>query len=101
MNTIRQQAELARKAFLKLSSSVDRSAVLNEIAAKLSENAGAIFAANKKDIDAAKSAGIAEPLAKRLVLNEPKLRDVISGIQYIAKMEDPVGRVVAETELDE
>jgi glutamate-5-semialdehyde dehydrogenase len=80
---------------------VDRSAVLNEISAALTENAGAVFAANQKDIDAAKSAGIAEPLAKRLVLNEPKLRDVISGIQYIAKMDDPVGRVVAETELDE
>src|SRR5215467_8418032 len=101
MKTIRQQAELARKAFLKLSSNVDRSAVLNEIAAALQENAAAIFAANQKDIDTAKSAGIAEPLAKRLVLNEPKLRDVISGIQYIAKMEDPIGRVVAETELDE
>ena len=32
-------------------------------------------------------------LAKRLVLNEPKLRDVITGIDHIAKMEDPVGRV--------
>jgi glutamate-5-semialdehyde dehydrogenase len=101
MKTIRQQAELARRAFLKLSSNVDRSAVLNEIAAALEEHAAAIFAANQKDLDAAKSAGIAEPLAKRLVLNEPKLRDVISGIEYIAKMEDPVGRVVAETELDE
>jgi glutamate-5-semialdehyde dehydrogenase len=101
MKTIRQQAELARKAFLKLSTSVDRNAVLNEIATALKENAAAIFAANKTDVDVAKAGGIAEPLAKRLVLNEPKLRDVISGIEYIARMEDPVGRVVAETELDD
>ena len=52
-------------------------------------------------MNAAKEAGIAEPLCKRLMLNEPKLRDVIAGIEQIAKMEDPVGRVAAETELDE
>jgi glutamate-5-semialdehyde dehydrogenase len=101
MNTIREQAERARKAFLKLSTSVDRTAILNGIAAALRDRAGEIAAANQRDLEAAKSAGIAEPLAKRLVLNEPKLRDVISGIQYIANMDDPVGRVVAETELDE
>src|SRR5690242_20221195 len=101
MNGIRQQAEQARKAFLKLSTSVDRTDVLNGIARALREKAGEIFAANQRDLDAARSAGIAEPLAKRLVLNEPKLRDVIRGIEYIARMEDPVGRVVAETELDE
>jgi glutamate-5-semialdehyde dehydrogenase len=101
MNGIRQQAEQARKAFLKLSTSVDRTDVLNGIATALREKAGEIFAANQRDLDAARSAGIAEPLAKRLVLNEPKLRDVIRGIEYIARMEDPVGRVVAETELDE
>ena len=101
MNTIREQAERARKAFLKLSTNVDRSAVLTEIAAALRDNADAIFEANQKDLNAAKAAGIAEPLAKRLVLNEPKLRDVITGIDHIAKMEDPVGRVAAETELDD
>ena len=60
-----------------------------------------IFEANQKDLRAAKAAGVAEPLVKRLVLNEPKLRDVITGIEHIAKMEDPVGRVATETELDD
>lgn len=97
----RQQAERARNAFLKLSTSVDRTAVLEEIATALRAGASLIFEANKKDLEAAKAAGIAEPLYKRLVFNEAKLRDVIGGIEQIARMEDPVGRVVAETELDE
>src|SRR5215468_9391375 len=101
MTETRQQAERARKAFLKLSTGVDRTAVLNEIASALRSGAAGIFAANHRDLDSAKASGIAEPLYKRLVFNESKLRDVISGIEQIAGMDDPVGRVVAETELDE
>src|SRR5262245_40834871 len=101
MNDSRQQAERARKAFLKLSTNVDRTAILSEVVTALRQNAPAIFEANQKDLAAAKAAGIAEPLYKRLVLNEPKLRDVIAGIEQIAAMKDPVGQVIAETELDE
>ena len=101
MNETRQQAERARKAFLKLAADTDRTAILKDIANALRDSASSIFEANRKDLAEAKTAGIAEPLYKRLVLNEPKLRDVIDGIGQIAAMQDPVGRVVEETELDE
>jgi glutamate-5-semialdehyde dehydrogenase len=101
MNETRQQAERARQAFLKLSASGDRTAILKDIAAALRGNAKAVFEANEKDLAEAKAAGIAAPLIKRLVFNEPKLRDVVSGIEQIAAMEDPVGKVVQETVLDE
>jgi glutamate-5-semialdehyde dehydrogenase len=101
MNETRQQAERARKAFLKLAAGMDRTAILKDLATALRENAASIFEANQKDLAEAKAANIAEPLYKRLVLNEPKLRDVIIGIEQIAAMEDPVGRVVQETQLDE
>ena len=101
MNETRQQAERARKAFLKLATGVDRTAILKDLATALRENAASIFEANQKDLAEAKAAGIAEPLYKRLILNKPKLRDVITGIEQIAAMEDPVGRVVQETQLDE
>src|SRR5215831_5321168 len=101
MNETRQQAERARIAFLKLAAGHDRTAILKDIAAALHESASPIFEANKKDLAEAKAAGIAEPLYKRLVLNESKLRDVITGIEQIAAMDDPVGRVMEETELDE
>src|SRR5262245_50295450 len=101
MNEIRQQAERARKAFLKLSTSVNRTAILKDVAAELQRNAQAIFAANAKDLAEAKAGNVAEPLYKRLVFDAPKLDVVVSGIEQIAEMEDPVGRVVEETELDE
>jgi glutamate-5-semialdehyde dehydrogenase len=101
MNETRQQAERARQAFLKLAASADRTAILKDIAVALRQNAASIFEANEKDLTEAKAAGIGAPLIKRLLMNEPKLRDVVAGIEQIAAMEDPVGRVVQETELDE
>ncbi len=100
MSTTREQAERARKAFLKLSTSADRTAILREMAAAIEQNAATIFAANKKDAADSRNS-IPEPMYKRLVLNEPKLRDVVAGVRQIAEMEDPVGRILEETELDE
>ncbi len=100
MSTTRQQAEQARKAFLKLSTTADRTAILNEVAAALEQNSAAIFEANKKDLSEAKGS-ITEPLYKRLILNESKLRDVVLGIRQLAQMNDPLGRVLEETQLDE
>ncbi len=100
MSETRQQAERARQAFLKLSTSADRTAILRDIAEALCEQSAAIFDANQKDLAEAQGK-IAEPLYKRLVLNESKLRDVTGGIAQIAAMEDPVGHVLEETELDE
>jgi glutamate-5-semialdehyde dehydrogenase len=100
MQETRRQAERARKAFLKLSTTADRTAILNAMAEAIRQNSDAVFEANKNDLAEAKGT-IAEPLYKRLILNEAKLRDVVDGIRQIARMEDPVGRILEETELDE
>ena len=100
MTETRQQAERARKAFLKLSAVVDRSAILKELAAALRQHASSIFAANARDLAEAKEK-IAEPLCKRLVLNESQLHEVTTGIEQISEMKDPVGCVLEETKLDD
>src|SRR5436190_10882921 len=100
MTTTREQAERARAAFLKLSTTVDRTAILSEIASALENNAAAIFEANTKDLAEAKNS-IAEPLYKRLIFNESKLRDMVEGIRQLARMDDPLGRVLEQKELDE
>src|SRR3989442_15552300 len=99
MTETRQQAERARKAFLKLSAVADRTGILKEVSVALKQNATYIFDANAKDLAEARGK-IAEPLYKRLVLNESKLRDVIAGIEQISEMEDPVGRELKESQLD-
>ena len=100
MSTTRDQAERAQRAFLKLSTTADRTAILKEMAAALESNAETIFKANKKDLAEAKGS-IAEPLYKRLIFNDAKLRDVVDGIRQLARMQDPIGRVLEKTELDE
>ena len=99
MSATREQAERARSAFHRLSTRADRTRILNEIATALSERATHIFEANRRDLHEA-STELSAPLLKRLIFDETKLRDVISGIRQVAAMEDPVGRILQETELD-
>lgn len=99
MSELRQLAEKARQAYFMLSHA-DRTAILKDMAQAIRNHSQEIYAANKKDLEAAQGK-IAEPLYKRLIINEPKLRDLVDGIEQLAAMPDPVGRVLLETELDE
>ena len=99
MSETRQQAERARAAYFRLANA-DRTQVLRDIAQAIRDGATEILTANKKDLEAAQGT-IAPPLYKRLVVNEPKLRDLIDGIEQLAAMPDPVGKVLLETQLDD
>ena len=99
MSETRQQAEQARQAYFKLAN-VDRTRILQDLARAIHDRAGEIYTANKKDLEAAKGT-IAQPLYKRLLINEAKLRDLVEGIEQLAAAPDPVGHVLLETELDE
>ena len=100
MSETRQQAERARQAYLKLSTDADRTQILKDLAAAILAGASDIYAANQKDLEAARG-NISQPLYKRLAINEPKLRDVVDGIEQLAGMPDPVGKVLMATELDD
>jgi glutamate-5-semialdehyde dehydrogenase len=99
MSDTRQQAQRAKAAYFRLQT-MDRTAILHDLAEALRAHSADIFTANAQDLAAAKDT-LSKPLYKRLVLDEPKLRDVIDGIEQIAAMDDPVGRVLEETELDD
>lgn len=78
-----------------------RNAVLDKVADSLVVNKDKIFAANEEDMEAAKKAGVAAPVQKRLKFNEGKLNDVVSGIKQLISLPDPVGKIQLERELDE
>ena len=90
MSETRQQAERARAAYFRLANA-DRTQILRDMAQAIRDGATEILTANKKDLEAAQGT-IAPPLYKRLVVNEPKLRDLIDGIEQLAAMPDPLGR---------
>ncbi len=60
-----------------------------------------IIAANQKDLRIAEKNKLASPLLKRLKFDEGKIADVCAGIESLIKLDDPVGKTLAATELDE
>jgi delta l-pyrroline-5-carboxylate synthetase len=82
-----------------------KASALRAVARSLAANARAIAEANALDLEAARplvAAGrMSAALLQRLTLDEAKVRGLVAGIEQVAGMEDPVGRVIFATELDE
>jgi len=100
---IRQAAEAAKKASIRLASigSETKNRALSEIAAGLQRHAGDIAEANRRDIQRAEADRLAPPLLKRLKFDARKIADACSGLQSLVRLQDPVGRVLRATQLDE
>ena len=77
-----------------------KNAALTQIANSLKEHTATIIAANQKDITAAKENNLAEPLLKRLKLDEKKLNGVCEGIESLVKLDEPVNKTLEAIELD-
>ncbi len=77
-----------------------RTAALRALGGLLRERRVEIAAANAEDLKRAREEGLAAPLLDRLGLGEKKLRTLAEGIEALARDTDPLGRVIARTELD-
>lgn len=60
-----------------------------------------IFAANAEDLQRAEETGVAPAVKKRLKFDEHKLSDVLSSLESLQSLPDPVGRITLKRELDE
>lgn len=101
--TIYDTAHLAREAAIKLGA-IDgnkKNKALRAIANALKENEEMIIAANEKDIERSKEEKLDDPLLKRLKFDSAKIKDMINGIESLIQLENPVGKVQLQTELDE
>jgi len=74
---------------------------LAEIAEALKQQTAEIISANKEDLTAAEKNNLAAPLLKRLKFDEGKIADVCTGIDSLIKLDDPVGKTISATGLDE
>jgi glutamate-5-semialdehyde dehydrogenase len=57
-----------------------------------------ILAANEKDIEAGRAAGMSEALIDRLTLTESRIEQIAEGLRQVAQLPDPVGEVMEEFE---
>ena len=95
-------AKRARVAARTLSSATgsERNQLLLNIADELEKNLNLILKANQLDMDAAKSAEISPALQDRLLLTAKRVNEMASATRDIAKLADPLGRVLVERNIE-
>jgi glutamate-5-semialdehyde dehydrogenase len=99
---IREIATAAKSASIRLAAvnTNIKNNALTEIAKALNQRSAEIITANKQDIIEAQKNNLAAPLLKRLKFDEGKLAQTVAGIESLIQLDDPVGRILAATELD-
>ncbi len=99
-----QQAKAASGILAQISTDAKNDALL-AIARNLKAQTDNILKANEKDLAAAQrlvdTGEMSDAGFRRLKLDEAKLADMIEGVQQVAQLEDPVGKITLTTELDE
>ncbi len=93
----------ARSASIRLAAlkTNEKNNALAQIAKALKQNSSEITSANKKDLAAAQKNSLSPPLLKRLAFDESKIADCLAGIESLTKLDDPVGRTISATGLDD
>jgi glutamate-5-semialdehyde dehydrogenase len=79
---------------------VSRNLALNKVITELEANKDMIFASNQLDIDEANKDNLTSAILKRLLFDENKLKDVISGIETLIYLDDPLNKTHLTRELD-
>ena len=93
---ILQSARRARPALQGAAEQVKNDALL-AMADSLWEKRGGILAANALDLEAARG-GTGAVMLDRLALNEERIAGMAEGVRQVARLPDPVGRVLSAVE---
>jgi glutamate-5-semialdehyde dehydrogenase len=72
-----------------------KDAALARAAALLRERSSALLAANRRDVEQARAAGLAAPLVERLALDGKKIEEMANALLSVAALPDPVGEVTS------
>ena len=74
--------------------------LLNEMADRIEKYKDEIIEANKKDLEYAKEANLSSALIDRLLLDEKRIKAMANSLRDIAKLKDPVGKIVDGWKID-
>jgi len=100
---IQNTANQCKKASIALSamSGKDKNNALEHIIQALGENRTAIISSNQNDLDTAFKENLGTSLLKRLKFDNTKIDDACTGIKSLIQLEDPVGKTLSATLLDD
>ncbi len=97
MNELGARARAAARP-LAVATTERKNAALLAMADALEANTPDILEANARDMEAGRAAGLSTALLDRLMLDEKRVAAMAAGIREIARLEDPVGQVIAAWE---
>ena len=97
MNALGEGARRAARS-LALADNGTRNAALLAAADAIRRRRGEILAANQVDMDAGAERGLTGAMLDRLLLDDDRVEAMASGIETVAGLADPVGKVLAEWE---
>ncbi len=86
---------------LGIATSQEKTEALNRVAAALEDNVDRVLAANALDLEAATRDRVSAPLIERLRLDRTKIGTMAAQVRAVAAQDDPVGRVLRATQLDD
>ncbi len=89
------EARLAAR-LVRQSSGEIRNNALRRLARRLRDDAPAILSANAEDLSVARRNGASAAVLDRLALDDNRIESMAKGIEEIAGLPDPVGRVLAQ-----
>ena len=92
----RAKAAAAKRASeaMQLLTNDERNAAIIAMAAALRDNAAQIVEANEADMEVAREKGTKDSLLDRLMLNDARVEDMASALEDLAKLPDPLSRVL-------
>lgn len=98
-------SELGKKAkatmgFLSLVSTEQKNNALMKIADDLRKNKNKIIDANKIDLENGRKASLNDGLLDRLMLNDERIEGIAKGIEDVAKLDDPCGKIISSYKKD-
>jgi glutamate-5-semialdehyde dehydrogenase len=95
---MRELGRAARAAASRLAraGTAAKNTALEHAAESLRRREKAILEANRLDVEAARAAGLSKAMLDRLALDPERLEATARGLEEIAALEDPVGKVIAE-----
>jgi glutamate-5-semialdehyde dehydrogenase len=96
MMTALGEAALASQPLLAAATREQKDAALMAAAAELRHRATQILAANAQDMQAAEEKNLSAAMLDRLRLDKARVEAMARGLEEIARLPDPVGRVLAE-----
>ncbi len=91
IDNIKKSIKEASRA-LSITTAMDKNDALKKVATELNVMRDYILEQNEVDIENAKKSGMKESLIDRLTLTDDRINEMISGIETVISMTDPVGK---------